>query len=370
MHIERKSGVKYVDEFRDKGLVRQIAARIGAMMPAKKNNIMEVCGTHTQSFFRFGLDKLLPPNLRLIAGPGCPVCVSSQGYIDQAIALAKDKGNIILTFADMLRVPGTKSTLEKERARGSRIQAAYSALDSLAVARMNRAKRIIFLAVGFETTAPTIALSIIAAKKEKLKNLYFFSSLKLIPPAMDYLLKDKRLNINGFLCPGHVSVIIGSQAYEQISKRYGIGCCVAGFEPLDILEGIEVLLKQIAQARPAVANQYLRAVKRQGNPRARKVISEVFQVSNASWRGLGNIARSGLKIKDKYSRFDAEEAFSFKITVDDQRLTTKCRCGDVLKGLISPADCPLFLKACQPDNPVGPCMVSSEGACNAYYKYH
>ena len=362
--------MKYIDEFRNQKSIRKIADKIKAIMPKDKINLMEVCGTHTQSFFRFGLDKLMPQNLRLIAGPGCPVCVSSQEYIDTAIHYAQDKGVIILTFGDMLRVPGTRSTLEKERAQGARVGVVYSALDALVVARRNPQKKVIFLAVGFETTAPTIALSILGAKKEKLQNLFFFSSLKLIPAAMGYLVQDKRLNLSGFLCPGHVSSIIGTKPYEFIPKRYKIGCCVTGFEPLDILEGIYFLIQQIIKNKPTVVNQYIRAVTRQGNLRAQKIVSGVFKICDASWRGLGEISASGLKIKDTFAEFDTEKQFCFssKLRTPNSKLQ-KCRCSDVLKGLISPLECPLFLKVCRPENPTGPCMVSSEGACNAYYKY-
>ena len=363
--------MKYINEFRNKNLIKKVAEKIKVVMPAENINIMEVCGTHTQSFFRFGLDELLPGHLKLIAGPGCPVCVSPQEYIDQAIELTQNKDNLILTFGDMLRIPGTKSTLEKERAQKGNVRVVYSALDALLVARQNPGKKVIFLAVGFETTAPTIALSIIRAKKENLKNLFFYSSLKLIPPAMGYLVKDKRLNLSGFLCPGHVSCVIGTKSYAFIPKRYKIGCCITGFEPLDILEGIYFLLQQIINHRPCVQNQYMRVVTPQGNLKAKKIISQVFQVVDASWRGLGRIPRSGFRIKDEFWRFDAEKKFSlsYELRVTSYELR-KCRCGDILKGLIYPLDCPLFSKTCKPDNPIGPCMVSSEGTCNAYYRYH
>jgi hydrogenase expression/formation protein HypD len=225
------------------------------------------------------------------------------------------------------------------------------------------------LAVGFETTAPTIALSILSAKKQNLKNLFFLSSLKLIPPAMDFLLKDRRLSLNGFLCPGHVSAIIGTKPYRFIPAQFGIGCCIAGFEPLDILEGIFILIEQVINKKPEVANQYQRVVTENGNLNAQKVILRVFKTCNTSWRGLGLIPGSGLKIKKEFSRFDAENLFNFKRAVNDAPGLTRCRCGDILKGLASPLECPLFSKRCNPDNPIGPCMVSSEGACNAYYKY-
>lgn len=361
--------MKYVDEFRNKNLIEKVADRIRKIMPPDTINIMEVCGTHTHSFYRFGLDKFIPPSLKLISGPGCPVCVSDQDYIDKAIAFAKLKDTIILSFGDMLRVPGTKSSLEKQRAEGADVRLVYSAWDSLKIAKENPTKKIIFLAVGFETTVPTIALTILTAKKENLKNLFFFSSLKLIPQAMDYLVKDKRLNLHGFLCPGHVSTIIGTKPYEFIPKRYRIGCCVVGFEPLDILEGIYCLIQQRVKSKPCVANQYVRVVTKQGNIRARKIILNVFNVCGAWWRGLGRISQSGLKIRDEFSQFDAERAFGIKRKTQYAKRNTQCRCGDVLKGLISPLDCPLFFKLCSPENPIGPCMVSSEGACNAHYKY-
>jgi len=362
--------MKYIDEFRNAGLIKKISHKIREITPAGNINIMEVCGTHTQSFFRFGLDKLLPGNLKLISGPGCPVCVSSQAYIDNAIKLAQHKDNIILTFGDMLRVPGTRSTLEKERAERGNVKILYCALDAILFARRNPDKKIIFLAVGFETTAPTIALSIIQAKKERIKNLYFYTSLKLITPAMEYLVRDKRLNLSGFLCPGHVSCVIGTKSYEFIPKKYRIGCCVTGFEPLDILEGIYFLIQQTADNKPRVENQYMRAVTQGGNHKAKGTIFKVFKTCDSSWRGLGEIRHSGLKIKGVFSHFDAARVFF----INDKHQgpagkLARCRCGDVLKGLISPKDCPLFSKDCKPDYPVGPCMVSTEGACNAYYKY-
>jgi len=363
--------MKYIDEFRNKNLVKGLSNKIRRIMPNQKINIMEVCGTHTQNFFRFGLDKIIPQNLRLISGPGCPVCVSTQDYIDTAINLSQRKDAIILTFGDMLRIPGTHSTLEKERARLGNIAVIYSPLDSLKIAKDNPNKKIVFLAVGFETTAPTIALTMISAKKEKLTNLFFLSSLKVIPPAMDYLLKDKKLNLSGFLCPGHVSAVIGVKSYEFIPKRYKIGCCVTGFEPADILEGIYILLRQIIENKPGVANQYRRVVNRQGNTKAIKIIDRVFKIRDDSWRGLGRIPNSGLGIRDKFACLNAHIQFKIpsKIGKHDS-VVTPCRCGEVLKGLISPDECILFRKKCNPQHPIGPCMVSMEGACNAYYKYH
>jgi len=363
--------MRYIDEFRDKKLIKEVVNKIKQIIPAGQINIMEVCGTHTQSFCRFGLGKMLPDNLRLISGPGCPVCVSTQAYIDNAIDLARRENTLIVTFGDMLHIPGTRSTLEKERSMSGNVRVVYSAMEALKLAKLNPKKKVIFLSVGFETTAPTIALSIISAKKEKLKNLFFFSSLKLIPPAMKYLLSDDRLKLDGFLCPGHVSAIIGIKPYEFLAKIYKKACCVTGFEPLDILEGLYIVLGQIKNNKPAVANQYNRVVNENGNLKAKKIITSVFDIADAYWRGLGRIPKSGLKIRDEYSEFDAEKIFSIKPA---SQLTGKpaanCKCGDILKGLISPKDCPSFAKACRPENPIGPCMVSGEGACNAYYKYH
>lgn len=360
--------MKYVDEFRDQQLVAAVAARIKKICPQRGLNIMEVCGTHTQNFFRFGLKELLPRNIRLIAGPGCPVCVSPASYIDAAIALSKDKDNIILTFGDMLRIPGTKSSLEKERSCGAKVYPLYSAFDSLNAARRHPDKQVIFLAVGFETTAPTIAATILSAKKENIKNLSFFTSLKLIPPAMRHLAGDPRLKLAGFLCPGHVSAIIGTRPYAPIAKKYQIPCCVAGFEPLDILEGIYLLLCRINSGKPGVDNQYARVVKNTGNASACALLRKVFKVEDALWRGLGKIPDSGLGIGNGFSGFDAQKIFSIRGLSKVQE-PKKCRCGDVLKGLILPRQCSLFGAACRPEHPVGPCMVSSEGTCNAYYKY-
>ncbi|MCX5696719.1 MAG: hydrogenase formation protein HypD [Candidatus Omnitrophica bacterium] len=366
--------MKFVDEFRRKDLILSAAKKIRELAPKENLNIMEVCGTHTQSFFRFGLRSLLPDTVRLIAGPGCPVCVSSQQYIDSAISLCSNKDVIISTFGDMLRVPGSTMSLEQSRSCGAEIRVVYSPFDALKIAQGNPEKKIVFLGVGFETTAPTIALSVLAAKKMKIKNISFLVSLKLIPPAMRTLLEDERLNISGFLCPGHVSAVIGTRPYAFIARKYKIPCCVAGFEPLDIIEGIYLIIRQIVTKKPGVLNQYARVVTESGNKRAQRIMSKVFVVRDALWRGLGVIPKSGLFLRKEFSQLDAQRLFALpatseRPTTNDQRLTTKCRCGDVLRGIISPPDCPLFAKICTPENPVGPCMVSYEGACSAYYKY-
>lgn len=362
--------MKYIDEFRNPYLIKKCAKAIKSIAPSYKINIMEVCGTHTQNFYRFGLDELMPDSLSLIAGPGCPVCVSPQGYIDAAIKLIQKKNVIVVSFGDMLRTPGSRSTLEKERAKFGNVQVAYSALDSLRLAELNPDKHVVFLGVGFETTAPTVALSIILARQKRIKNLSFLTSLKLIPPVLSGLIKDKKLNISAFLCPGHVSAIIGTKSYEFIPSKFKASCCVAGFEPLDMLEGIHFLLLQILSNRPSVTNQYSRVVTKNGNLKAQKIMRRAFKISDANWRGIGLVKKSGLKINEEFSEFDAENKFSLKkIMQEDKRMISQCRCADVLKGLILPKDCKLFGKACIPDNPQGPCMISSEGTCSAYYKY-
>ena len=361
--------MKYVDEFSDSKRVLKIAKQINKIAPRCAISIMEVCGTHTQNFYRFNLNKLLPENLRFISGPGCPVCVSPQDYIDKAIFLAKNKDVIIATFGDMLRIPGSEYSLEQQRARSGNVRVVYSPLESLALAKINKDKKIVFLAVGFETTAPTIALTILKAKQEGVNNLFFLFSLKLMPPAMRYLLEDERVKIDGFLLPGHVSVIIGTKAYEFIPHKYKIPSCVAGFEPLDILSGIYNLLKQIKNNNPQVENEYARLVNKSGNLKAKRILNKVFTISDSLWRGFGNIPKSWLKLKSNLSKFDADKSFQLELKNKKTEFIKGCKCGDVLKGLMDPVSCSLFGKLCIPDNPIGPCMVSSEGACNARYKY-
>lgn len=361
--------MRYLEKFHNKNLTQKLISAIKEIMPPdKKINFMEVCGTHSMSFFQNGLESLLPKNLRLVSGPGCPVCVSDQSFIDKATLYANQKNIIMATFGDMLHVPGTNSSLEKERSGGAQIKIVYSVIDALNLAKINPDKKIIFLAVGFETTIPTIAWSILEAKKQNLKNFFIFSSLKLIPPALKNLVLDKEVKIDGFLCPGHVSTIIGTRPYEFIAKRYKIPCVIAGFEPVDILEGLYLLLRQWVEGEAKVENQYLRVVKKQGNPIAQKLINRVFKKIDAPWRGLGKIPKSGLTLKDKYKDFDIEK----NLKVPFKKLSPNksgCICAEVLKGKNSPRECRFFAKICNPDNPLGPCMVSIEGACSIHYKF-
>jgi hydrogenase expression/formation protein HypD len=354
-----------VDEFRKGALVEKIAKRIRDTASGKEGyTMMDVCGTHTMSIFRFGLKSLIPKNISLVSGPGCPVCVTPNSFLDKAIELAKRKNTIIATFGDMLRVPGSYSSLEKERARGASVRVVYSTLDALALARAHPTGDVIFLGIGFETTAPTVAQSILIAKKEGLKNYSVLCGHKTMPLALAALAGSGDVDIYGFILPGHVSAITGSRIYGFLAGRYSKRCVIAGFEPLDIMQGILML---ILQKHPKVEIQYKRVINERGNLRARQSMNEVFQESDSAWRGMGIVKKSGLKIRPRYVDFDAEARF--KPRLKETRENKLCRCGDVLRGIKTPLDCALFARVCSPENPIGACMVSSEGTCAAYYRY-
>jgi hydrogenase expression/formation protein HypD len=359
--------MKYIDEFREKSIVKTLADQI-AGFSGPNLNLMEVCGTHTMAIFRSGIKQLLPKSINLISGPGCPVCVTSQSDIDCMLELASTRNLIITTFGDMLKVPGTESSLEKIRSSGSDIRVVYSPLDALEIARENKNKEIVFLAVGFETTSPVIASVVDDARKLKLSNFSVYCCHKLIPPAMAALLTAREIKISGFLCPGHVSSIIGTKAYQFIAREFKIPCVVSGFEPTDILETILMLQKQIAQNTASVEIQYKRAVHPQGNIPAQEMLKRVFSACDADWRGLGTIPQSGLKLNPDYAAFDARSKFQLKTKKAFE--PKNCLCGEVLRGVKTPAQCKLFARACNPENPYGPCMVSSEGTCSAWYKYN
>ena len=358
--------MRYIDEYRNKELAQKILRKIKSIS-IKKINLMEVCGTHTVAIFRNGIRKMVPSNINLISGPGCPVCVTPISYIDEIIALSREEDFIITTFGDMIKVPGSTSTLEKEKTDGADIRIVYSTLDALEIARNNSSKKIVFMGVGFETTSPTIASAVLKAQKEKINNFFVLSVAKIMPPAMNVLLEGKKVNIDGFICPGHVSAIIGSRPYNFITTQYKIPCVICGFEPLDILQSIYMLVKQIEDDRAEVEIQYERVVKPEGNKIALDKINEVFKVLDSDWRGIGNIPLSGLEIKDKYGKFNARK---FKVETEETKEPKGCRCGEVLRGVIIPPECPLFREACTPENPQGACMVSTEGTCAAYYKYN
>jgi hydrogenase expression/formation protein HypD len=358
--------LKYVDEYRNKEIAQKILRQIKSISK-KKINLMEVCGTHTVAIFRNGIRKILPPNINLISGPGCPVCVTPISYIDEIIALSREEGFIITTFGDMMRVPGSTSTLEKEKTDGVDIRIVYSTLDALKIAQDNSSKEIVFMGVGFETTSPTIASAVLKAQKEKIRSFSVLSVAKIMPPAMKALLEGKEVNIDGFICPGHVSAIIGSKPYTFVTTQYKVPCVICGFEPLDILQSIYMLVKQIEDGRAEAEIQYKRVVKPEGNKIALDKINEVFKVVDSNWRGIGNIPLSGLEIKDKYGQFNARK---FEVEIEETREPRGCRCGEVLRGVITPPECSLFRKVCSPENPQGACMVSTEGTCAAYYKYN
>ena len=360
---------KILEQFRRHKASKAIVEQIHHLAREINSNInlMEVCGTHTVAIYRFGIRSLLPENVNMISGPGCPVCVSEIKYIDKAIELARDSENIICTFGDLMKVPGTKDSLQSIRAEGAEVRIVYSPQNALEVAEENPNKKVIFLAVGFETTAPALAKTIIYANEKKLDNFFYLTAIKTIPKPMEVLVLDPEVKLNGYLCPGHVSAIIGAKSYEFLTRKYKIPCVIAGFEPLDILYGILGLLKQLYNKTAFVENQYTRVVKWEGNLKAQKIINEVFEPCDANWRGIGNIPGTGLKLKGKYSKFDIENYVDFSNLESEE--PKGCICGEILKGIKKPSDCPLMAKICTPDNPIGACMVSSEGACAAYYKY-
>ena len=357
--------MKFIDEFRDKEIAEGLIQRI-RKTSARPVQLMEVCGTHTVSIFRYGIRGLLPEHIKLLSGPGCPVCVTPNADIDLAVALSRQKDTLIVTFGDMMRVPGSTSSLQKEKAEGGDIRIIYSSLDALKIAKENSGKRVVFLAIGFETTSPTIAVAILRAKEEKLRNLFFLDSQKRVPPALVALLQSKQVKIDGFILPGHVSTILGTKPYRFISRDYGRPAVVTGFEPLDILQGIWMLLKQIEDNRAAVEIQYRRVVHEEGNPTAMSKIYEVFEDGEGHWRGLGLIPNSGYRFKDSYKEMDVR---NFDVDVEPPKEHPECLCGEVLQGIKSPLECRLFKKVCQPENPIGPCMVSIEGTCHTYFKY-
>lgn len=336
---------------------------------------MEVCGTHTMSVARFGLRTLLPRRVRLISGPGCPVCVTPVGYVDHALALAAMERVIIATFGDMLRVPGSDAgngegtirSLATSRAAGADVRVVYSPLDALRIAQGRPDREVVFLGVGFETTAPALAATVIRAKEMGLTNFSMLSAAKTIPEAMEVLASAGDLKLDGFLCPGHVSAILGSAVYEPLAVRHGLACAVAGFEAVEILRGIASLVTQVADNAPTVQNCYGGVVRGEGNPAALDILHRVFEPEDSVWRGVGPIPGSGLAIRSAYRAFDA--ARRFEVALPPPAEPKGCRCGEVLKGLIEPPECPLFGEICTPDHPRGACMVSSEGSCAASYNY-
>lgn len=328
---------------------------------------MEVCGTHTMAISRNGLRQIIPDNINLISGPGCPVCVTPASDIDRIIEIVDNYNAAVFTFGDMLRVPGTQSSLYNKKSEGRDIKICYSPSDALDYALNNPDRKVIFIAIGFETTIPLTSVIVKRACQKKIKNFYIYNTHRLIPEALDALLKDKQIEIDAFLCPGHVSAIIGSRPYNFIAEHYHIPCVIGGFEPGDILESVNMIVNQIKKGTASVEIQYKRVVKKEGNPEAVKLIYEIFEKTDSFWRGLGNIPGSGLNLKDSFLKFDAK--INFPVREIKSIEPPSCDCGSILKGIKKPFECNLFSKTCNPENPVGPCMVSSEGTCAAYYRY-
>lgn len=358
--------MKYVDEYRDAALVHQIAAAI-ARVTTRPWTIMEICGGQTHAIVKFGLDDLLPKNITLVHGPGCPVCVTSADLIDQAVALALEHGAILCSFGDMLRVPGNGIDLLTAKARGGEVRTVYSPLDAVTIALENPAKPVVFFAVGFETTAPANALAVLRAARERVQNFSILTSHVLVPPAMRAILASPDNRVQGFLAAGHVCTIMGTSEYGPIARAYGAPIIITGFEPVDILDGLLLCVKQLERGRAEVENAYARAVRPEGNVHARQIVETVFEVCDRDWRGLGVIPMSGLAVRPPYATFDA--ARRFPLQKSRTTCVTECISGDIMRGVKKPHDCPAFGIRCNPEHPQGAPMVSSEGACAAYHRY-
>jgi len=358
--------MKYLDEYRDSGLAKPLVEELKRSV-TKPLRIMEVCGSHTMAIFRNGLRTILPEGMELVSGPGCPVCVTSASHMDAFIAMADQPGVRVTIFGDLFRVPGTHTSLATASSRGARVDIVYSPMDALELAKNNPQELVVFLGVGFETTTPGIAATILAAKNQNIENFMVFSTQKTMPAPMTALLSDPALKIDGLLCPGHVSSIIGAGAWEPLAKEYNLACVVGGFETADLLKSLIMLARQVGNNDIKVENVYPRAVAWEGNERARRMVEEIFEPTDMDWRGLGTIPASGLKIREKYRNFDAEIRLDIDLPKSEE--PKGCMCGNILKGMSTPTDCPLFDTRCTPANPIGPCMVSSEGTCAAYHKY-
>jgi hydrogenase expression/formation protein HypD len=366
--------VKHVDELRDPALAAPVIRELGALVArlgrTKEHplKIMEVCGGHTHAIFRFGIEEMIPPGIELVHGPGCPVCVLPTGCIDDAVALAETAGVILTTFGDVMRVPGSKKSLLEARAGGADVRVVYAPTDALQLARENPDRQVVFLAIGFETTSPSTAFTVLEAEREGVGNFSILCHHITVVPALCALLGAPRLEIDGFIGPGHVSVVIGLQPYAVIAERYRKPLVVAGFEPLDVLQALHMVVSQIAEGRAAIENQYRRLVGPGGNPVAWGAVLEVFSAdADREWRGLGVIPASGLALRPRYARFDALGRFAVPgLRVGDHQA---CQCGEVLQGVLKPWECKVFGTACTPETPIGACMVSGEGACAAYFNY-
>ena len=358
--------MRYIDEYRDPNYVRTIVSKIHSMA-TKTWRIMEICGGQTHTLIKYGIDELLEPAIELVHGPGCPVCVTPVEKIDRAIAIAKMPDTILTTYGDMMRVPGTSGDLISARADGADVRMVYSPMDAVKIAQTNPQKRVVFFAIGFETTAPANAMAVLLAEKLKLDNFFLLVSHVLVPPAVELILSDPDNELNGFIAPGHVCTVMGYREYEKLASKYRIPFVVAGFEPLDLLQGILMLLELMEKNKPEVRNQYTRSVTRDGNLVAQEKIKRVFEVTDMKWRGIGVIPRSGLKLKPEFRKYDAE--VHFEVSMMKSPESSLCIAGQILQGKKKPHECPAFGVECTPDNPLGAPMVSSEGACAAYYAF-
>ncbi|MBK9261035.1 MAG: hydrogenase formation protein HypD [Polyangiaceae bacterium] len=358
--------MKYVDEYRDEALCRRYAEAIAAKL-SRPWRIMEVCGGQTHAIVRFGIDKLLPPSLSLLHGPGCPVCVTPIEVLDRAMAIASRPEVIFCSFGDMLRVPGSEQDLFAAKSAGADVRMVYSPLDALQIAEKHPDKQVVFFAVGFETTAPANAMAIREAHRRGMQNFSLLVSHVLVPPALEAILSASERNVDAFLAAGHVCAVMGFNEYGPIAQKHHVPIVVTGFEPADILQGISMCVSQLEEGRTEVENQYTRAVRKDGNESAQRVVSEVFCVVPRKWRGIGDIPQSGLGIREKYAAFDAEKRFAVSDIVAEE--PAECKSGLVLQGILKPSDCPAFGVRCTPERPLGATMVSSEGACAAYYRY-
>jgi hydrogenase expression/formation protein HypD len=361
--------MRFVDEYRDPDLARVLSAQIAALAePGRHYKFMEVCGGHTHAIYRYGVHDLLPENIELVHGPGCPVCVIPMGRVDDGIAVAEQPGVILTCFGDMMRVPGGRGSFLEANARGTDIRMVYSPLDALRIARENPDRQVVFYAIGFETTAPSTALTVLRAEQEGIENFSVMCSHVTIIPAIKAILDSPDLRLDAFIGPGHVSTVIGCRPYEFIAREHGKPVVCAGFEPLDVLQSVHMIMKQLAEGRSEVENQYGRVVRWNGNELALKSLSKVFELRPFfEWRGLGSIPQSALRFTEAYARFDAEQRYALPgVRVADPKA---CQCGEVLKGVLKPWECKVFGTACTPETPIGTCMVSSEGACAAYYNF-
>lgn len=357
---------KIINSFKDSEIAKKIVSEIHRIS-TKEVRLMEVCGTHTVSIFRTGIKDLLPPTIKLLSGPGCPVCVTSNKNIDEALEAALLPDVILTTFGDMLRVPGSKTSLAEAKAEGADVRIVYSTMDAVDIAKANPDKEVVFFGIGFETTAPTVAAAILKADREGIKNFSIIGTHKLIPEAMRALITDQEIGVQGFICPGHVSAIIGLEPYLFIAEEYGVPSVITGFEPVDLLQGILMLVKQIENGEAKVEIQYSRGVKAEGNPVAREMLYKVFEIDDSIWRGIGVIPNTGLKLRPEYQIYDSRK--KLEIDVPEGKEHPGCICGAILRGVKTPLECNLFGKVCLPERPIGACMVSVEGTCAAYYKY-